>query len=35
MVAFLCSDLASYISGCAITVDGGLLSDSAVGVRRG
>jgi NAD(P)-dependent dehydrogenase (short-subunit alcohol dehydrogenase family) len=35
MVAFLCSDLASYISGCAITIDGGLLSDSAIGVRRG
>jgi NAD(P)-dependent dehydrogenase (short-subunit alcohol dehydrogenase family) len=35
MVAFLCSDLARYISGSAITIDGGLLSDSAIGVRRG
>jgi NAD(P)-dependent dehydrogenase (short-subunit alcohol dehydrogenase family) len=35
MVAFLCSDLASYISGSAITIDGGLLSDSAIGVKRG
>jgi NAD(P)-dependent dehydrogenase (short-subunit alcohol dehydrogenase family) len=35
MVAFLASDLASYISGSAITIDGGLLSDSAIGVRRG
>ena len=35
MVAFLCSDFASYISGCAITIDGGLLTDSAIGVKRG
>ena len=35
MVAFLASDHASYISGSAVTIDGGLLSDSAVGVRRG
>jgi len=35
MVAFLCSDLASYISGSAVTIDGGLLSDSAIGVKRG
>lgn len=35
MVAFLASDLASYISGSAITIDGGLLSDSAIGVKRG
>jgi NAD(P)-dependent dehydrogenase (short-subunit alcohol dehydrogenase family) len=35
MVAFLCSDLACYISGSAITIDGGLLSDSAIGVKRG
>ncbi|HEY2134321.1 MAG TPA: short-chain dehydrogenase/reductase [Xanthobacteraceae bacterium] len=35
MVAFLCSDHASYISGSAVTIDGGLLSDSAIGVRRG
>lgn len=35
MVAFLCSDLASYISGSAITIDGGLLTDSAIGVKRG
>ncbi|MFL6799656.1 MAG: short-chain dehydrogenase/reductase [Xanthobacteraceae bacterium] len=34
-VAFLASDHASYISGSAVTVDGGLLSDSAIGVRRG
>lgn len=35
MVAFLASDRASYISGSAVTIDGGLLSDSAVGVKRG
>ena len=35
MVTFLCSDLACYISGSAITIDGGLLSDSAIGVKRG
>ena len=35
MVAFLCSDFASYISGSAIDIDGGLLVDSAVGVKRG
>jgi NAD(P)-dependent dehydrogenase (short-subunit alcohol dehydrogenase family) len=35
MVAFLASDHASYISGSAVTIDGGLLSDSAIGVRRG
>jgi NAD(P)-dependent dehydrogenase (short-subunit alcohol dehydrogenase family) len=35
MVAFLASDRASYISGSAITIDGGLLSDSAIGVKRG
>ena len=35
MVAFLASDRASYISGSAVTIDGGLLSDSAIGVRRG
>jgi NAD(P)-dependent dehydrogenase (short-subunit alcohol dehydrogenase family) len=35
MVAFLASDHASYISGSAVTIDGGLLADSAVGVRRG
>jgi NAD(P)-dependent dehydrogenase (short-subunit alcohol dehydrogenase family) len=35
MVAFLCSDRASYISGSAVTIDGGLLSDSAIGVKRG
>ena len=35
LVAFLCSDHASYISGSAVTVDGGLLSDSAIGVKRG
>jgi NAD(P)-dependent dehydrogenase (short-subunit alcohol dehydrogenase family) len=35
MVAFLASDHASYISGSAVTIDGGLLADSAIGVRRG
>jgi NAD(P)-dependent dehydrogenase (short-subunit alcohol dehydrogenase family) len=35
MVAFLASDRASYISGSAVTIDGGLLSDSAIGVKRG
>ncbi len=35
MVAFLASDHASYISGSAVTIDGGLLTDSAIGVRRG
>ena len=35
MVAFLASDHASYIRGSAVTIDGGLLSDSAVGVKRG
>ena len=35
MVAFLCSDFSSYISGSSITIDGGLLTDSAVGVKRG
>jgi len=35
MVAFLASDRAAYISGSAVTIDGGLLADSAIGVRRG
>ena len=35
MVAFLASDYASYISGSSILIDGGLLSDSAIGVKRG
>ncbi len=35
MVVFLASDHASYISGSAVTIDGGLLADSAIGVRRG
>jgi hypothetical protein len=35
MVAFLASDHASYISGSAVTIDGGLLSDAAIGVKRG
>ena len=35
MVAFLASDHASYISGSAILIDGGLLSDAAIGVKRG
>ncbi len=35
MVAFLASDFSSYISGSSILIDGGLLTDSAIGVRRG
>ena len=35
MVAFLCSDHASYISGASILIDGGLLTDAAIGVKRG
>jgi NAD(P)-dependent dehydrogenase (short-subunit alcohol dehydrogenase family) len=35
MVAFLASDCAAYISGSSVNIDGGLLSDSAIGVRRG
>lgn len=35
MVAFLCSDYCNYISGSSILIDGGLLSDAAIGVRRG
>ena len=35
MVTFLCSDYSSYISGSSITIDGGLLTDSAIGVKRG
>lgn len=35
MVVFLASDHAAYISGSAVTIDGGLLSDAAVGVKRG
>jgi NAD(P)-dependent dehydrogenase (short-subunit alcohol dehydrogenase family) len=35
MVAFLASDHASYISGSSILIDGGLLSDAAIGVKRG
>jgi NAD(P)-dependent dehydrogenase (short-subunit alcohol dehydrogenase family) len=35
MVAFLCSDYCNYISGSSVLIDGGLLSDSAIGVRRG
>jgi NAD(P)-dependent dehydrogenase (short-subunit alcohol dehydrogenase family) len=34
MVAFLASEHCSYISGSSILIDGGLLTDSAVGVRR-
>lgn len=35
MVAFLCSDYCNYISGSSVLIDGGLLSDSAIGVKRG
>jgi NAD(P)-dependent dehydrogenase (short-subunit alcohol dehydrogenase family) len=35
MVAFLASDHCSYISGSSILIDGGLLTDSAIGVKRG
>jgi len=35
MVAFLASDQAAYISGSSILIDGGLLADSAIGVKRG
>lgn len=35
MVAFLASDYSSYISGSSILIDGGLLTDSANGVKRG
>jgi len=31
----LASDYCNYISGSSILIDGGLLSDSAIGVRRG
>ena len=34
MVAFLASDHCSYISGSSILIDGGLLTDSAIGVKR-
>jgi len=35
MVAFLASDHAAYISGSAVTIDGALLADAAIGVKRG
>lgn len=35
MVAFLASDYCSYMSGSSILIDGGLLTDSANGVKRG
>ena len=34
MVALLASDRSAYISGTIVTIDGGLLSDAAMGVRR-
>jgi NAD(P)-dependent dehydrogenase (short-subunit alcohol dehydrogenase family) len=34
MVAFLASDRCSYISGSSILIDGGLLTDSSIGVAR-
>ena len=34
MVAFLASDHCSYISGSSILIDGGLLTDSSIGVAR-
>jgi 3-oxoacyl-[acyl-carrier protein] reductase len=34
LVAFLASDHCSYVSGSSIDIDGGLLSDAAIGVRR-
>ena len=34
MVAFLASDRCSYISGSSILIDGGLLTDSSIGVNR-
>jgi NAD(P)-dependent dehydrogenase (short-subunit alcohol dehydrogenase family) len=35
MVVFLASDQCGYISGSSILIDGGLLSDAAIGVKRG
>jgi NAD(P)-dependent dehydrogenase (short-subunit alcohol dehydrogenase family) len=34
MVAFLASDRCSYVSGSSILIDGGLLTDSSIGVNR-
>ena len=34
MIAFLASDHCSYISGSSILIDGGLLTDSSIGVKR-
>src|SRR5690606_31034977 len=35
MIVFLASDHCSYISGTSVLIDGGLLVDSANGVKRG